>query len=319
MKKLLYIGCAIITLGIVVFAVGFLTSGSNIHALDIETDRFLIDLDGSSSVSTLASETFAPSDVDSIIVEDSWHDIEVGVSDDSMVHITYAQETGDPYSVELDNGVLRVDYNSNQRHKFKFFSINLGHGSDTTLQILLPEGFEPQMDIQCASGDTAVHVSSLTSLTVEAQSGYISVGDISCGSVQLSTASGDIELGRISGLTECSLITSSGDIDAAGITADSLSIRAISGYIHVDSAVIGDIIASATSGDIEIYSLTVHENAQFSAVSGDVSLALTGSTSSYSVSATSTSGNIDVDRGIIGGEIPVYISTTSGNIDVNTN
>lgn len=316
MKKLLYVGCAIVTLGIVVFAVGFLTSGSNIYALNIETDHFLIDLDGSSSDTTTDSQTFSPSEIDSIRVEDSWHDINVGISDDGLVHVSYAQENGDPYSVGLDNGVLNIDYNSNQRHKFKLFSINLGRGSDSTLEILLPEGFEPQMDVQCASGNTTVHVPSISSLAVESQSGYISVGDISCGIIDLSSSSGYIELGRVSVLSDCSLGTSSGDIDAVSIAADTLSMRAISGYIYMDGAAAREVTASSTSGDIEISSLTVQESAQFSAVSGDISLSFAGGSSSYSVSAASTSGSIDIDQGLTGGEVPIYISTTSGNIDV---
>lgn len=316
MKKLLYIGCALITFGIVIFAIGFFASGSDIYALDIETKYFLIDLDGSRSDAETVTEIFSLSDVESIDISDTWHNIELGLSSDNMVHVTYSQDIADSYSVNLDGDVLSVNYDSHLDWDFKLVSINFGRSHNTDLQVLLPEGFEPEINIESTSGDVEVKIGSSSSLSVDVKSGNISIDDLNCQELRASSSSGDIELEDLTVDNSCALETISGSLDTGAVYSKSMYVRSTSGDIHMERANSNEFTARSTSGDIEIGQFSVSSSAQLSAVSGDVEFTLEGAPESYFINATSNSGDIDLPAIHYGGNINIFVNTTSGNIDV---
>ena len=315
MKKLLYIGCALITLGIIVFAIGFFASGSDIYALDIETKYFLIDLDGSRSDVTTVSDTFLPSEVESIDISDTWHNVEFGLSSDNMVHVIYAQDEFKSYDVSLNGGALSVDYSSQPGWDFKLVSINFGKGRSTDLQVLLPEGFKPEINVKTTSGDVDI-TSASSSLSIDVQSGNISIGSLDCQSLRVSSSSGDMDLGDLTVDGNCTLETISGNINTGKVCSQSLYVYSTSGSMYMESSDSDEFTARSTSGDIEIGQFSVDISAQLSAVSGDIWFTLDGVPESYFINAASNSGDIDLPAIHFGGDINISVNTTSGNIDI---
>ena len=315
MKKLLYTGCILLTLGVIVFAVGFFASGSDIYALDVETKHFLIDLDGSRDDIEILSEAFDLSEVKSVKIQDTWHDIKLGQSEDDMVHLVYAQDEQAHYNISLEGGTLKIDFDENWDGKL--VRLALGTSADTSLQLLLPEGSAAKINVLVGSGNVDISNCSTDLLTVETGSGDINGGQLSCELIALSSASGRVRIDSIIS-DACALETKSGDINCGSVKSDLLSLSSSSGSIDLTAATADELTAASSSGDINLSELTVSGSGRFSASSGSIYAALKDSNSSYRVEAVTASGNIHVDNTLLNGNIPLRVSTSSGDINIST-
>mgnify|MGYP005793939621 CR=1 FL=1 len=229
----------------------------------------------------------------SINVDVTSYDVELKESNNDIikVEISGSKKNQDKFHVEEENGNLTINENGS--------SVCIGFCLDGTITIYLPN-----QDI------TYHHKSS---------SGNI-YSDIDLRSVVINTTSGDITLKNINDGT---ISSTSGNINVAN--ANKLNVSATSGDISLDEtkniiantksgnievrSITSKMDITTTSGDINIFSLSIKEDSKAEAKSGNIDIKLD---KDVFIDATTRSGNIDIDN--TNTNPTLIIKTTSGDI-----
>jgi DUF4097 and DUF4098 domain-containing protein YvlB len=143
-----------------------------------------------------------------------------------------------------------------------------------------------QATVKTASGD--ITADDLKSLRTKTASGDIEVGTVS-GELRIHTASGDLRCVGVNG--RASVSTTSGDAEI-GSAADRTEIRATSGEVRLGE-VSGDVIVTAVSGDVHVLSLA-GGTTQIRSVSGQVEVGIARG-AQLRVDAETMSGTVHSD------------------------
>lgn len=173
-------------------------------------------------------------------------------------------------------------------------------------------GLLGQVDIKSSSGN--VTGDDATELRVKTASGDIEMGTVS-GNVIMHSASGNLRCARVDG--RASMSTASGELEL-GSAADRIDVRATSGNVRVGD-VAGDVHIVAVSGNVQVLSVSAG-SMRVRSVSGNVDVGIApGAT--LSVDAESMSGDVrsDIplhDRPAAPGapQVTLHLRTVSGNI-----
>ncbi|MDV4152008.1 DUF4097 family beta strand repeat-containing protein [Clostridium sp. AL.422] len=129
-------------------------------------------------------------------------------------------------------------------------------------------------------------------------------------SINLKTASGDIEIPDNFSFRKAELLSTSGDISFMSNTSELLSVNSTSGDINLKNSEDGSIMAESTSGEITVADMSTSEM-NIKTTSGDINIK---NSERGSIMAESTSGDI-----IVSDTSPyeLYLKTTSGDIETN--
>lgn len=149
------------------------------------------------------------------------------------------------------------------------------------------------------------------------------------GNLDVSTVSGDIDLGYIGDIKNANLKSVSGDMKAESLYTEKTTLKSTSGDMKVEDFS-GELDSGTTSGDIYINVSKFDNNIYFKSVSGSIKAELPENAEFYLESKT-TSGDIDCEfpisiqgklsdkriNGRVGnGENKITASTVSGDINI---
>lgn len=230
---------------------------------------------------------FSLEGISTIWVKGSFHDIVFSHGGGSNLTVEEYLAPGTEIAhVEKRGDALCFEADMNPHAALNLFGENGGE----RMEFYVPGSFSGQIYAETASGDIDIS------------------GDWKVANLQLKTASGDIEIGRMA--AEHFLVeTKSGDIDVAEAwgdrqffsTSGDVEIGGGSGDIHVKT-VSGDIDASglagktvleAVSGDIDARFEKIAQGIEIFSVSGDLDIRAAGG-NVYRVTAATTSGEVSV-------------------------
>ena len=248
-------------------------------------------------------------------------DVVIKSSDNGTNYIEYYDTDGLTNHAEVVDGVLTFRCEDKRTHHP---TISLGFGQDTTTVVYLADKEYESIQVTTASGDIdylyshktdskPVFNASYTSL--KTNSGDIHIADIEANTLTVKTTSGDISISNGSFTTKLELHASSGDIQLNRITTDQAEFYTTSGYVSASDITANTSLSSnATSGDIDM-SITAADAISISTTSGNIDLDL-ASHRSYSFSADTQMGNVDIPHGANYSEYECGVSTTSGDIRI---
>lgn len=188
---------------------------------------------------------------------------------------------------------------------------NLRIASRRYLEIALPESCGTLSLISSSGGISADCPVNAREFSADIASGRFKVDEIAAEKISLSSKSGGIKCGSISGNVKIS--SASG-----GITLEELSgafeIKSASGGIRLDKICGGGKI-SASSGGIKAVFADISDNVDINVTSGGVKVNVPKN-SDISLSAKASSGTVSAPE-ISGGKYNVNISASSGGISVS--
>lgn len=195
--------------------------------------------------------------------------------------------------------------------------------------ITVPAGFSVvSAELKSTSGSVECFANLSESLTVEATSGRVTVGNAS-GNVEVSSTSGSVNLSDMDADT-ISVSATSGKASVSGVTAERVEVKNSSGGIALENVSADEVILEGTSGSISVTEVIAGE-LDIENSSGSVKFdrsdakSIIVNTSSGSVSGSLlTSKLFDVDTSSGGIDIPdqdpeggtCQINTSSGGVKI---
>lgn len=297
MKKwmliLIIIALSLIIAGITVAFVGFAIAGFEINELNM---------------SKHTTNTYEPDgEFDSVYIETATCDIVLLPSSDGKCSVVCTELAKVPHTVSIDNGTLTVKYDD-QRKWFDHIGIFWGK---TAITVYLPESEYSSLTLCSATGDLEIPK------------------DFKFGKADLSTSTGDVKmLANVCGSLEVSSDT--GDIQIGG-NASALTVKVHTGDIDVYSVKCKSFSANTTTGDMSLRNLIVETGIEIRTDTGDVEFDrcdaaylkiqtdtgdVEGSLLSDKVFATQTdTGKVRVPNSSEGGKCE--ITTDTGDIEIS--
>lgn len=136
---------------------------------------------------------------------------------------------------------------------------------------------------------------------------YLPAGNY--GDLTVSTTSGDIEAVSQIGFASANLTTVSGDIELGGVVAGKVTCNTTSGDVELLCPTAGDVEINTTSGDAELTDCYI-QSLNVVSVSGDADLERTVAAGAVTISTTS--GDIDLERS---DAASLTLSTVSGEVE----
>lgn len=290
LKVILFIGCGMIPVGIIIFALGVLTGGKAGWTMEFGNGGKFISSD-------ILEQSQEVEDFDDLEIEVSSVDVFIMQGDEFQ--ISYKTRSGHEPEITQEGGTLKVRQPSRG-----FVMFDLGFTQDVdAYTITVPEGRSINLRALSSSGD--IELDSLdVYASIEASSGEVLLNDTTGERMEVSTSSGEIDGDKVKNKI-CCFKSSSGDINMLRMFVDEAECTTSSGDIDINNSEVGRIDCSTTSGEVEIemqgdpddYSWNIQTS------SGDIEVneteykkeyARTG-TADKEISIRTSSGDIDVD------------------------
>ncbi len=236
--------------------------------------------------------------VETIEIESSSNDIQVIAGDQDHVKVEFQgmTEVQDPLIVETQGSTMRIHLRKRDKDTMQW---NLSFSDDDSppmygLRITLPRAFQKTLAVSSASGG-------------------IRLDDLKLATVNVATASGDIDFKRTEVTAAANLKSVSGDIEADSIRG-AVNARAVSGDIELDNCLGGELRAETVSGDLEMSRFDGTASAR--SVSGDIEVR-PASAEGWKFQIRSTSGDITNKLSDTANATKfINLSSTSGDIRV---
>ena len=242
--------------------------------------------------------TFSPDEIDRLEFRLSSEDIVFRPSDDGQIHIRYFKRDGVTYKAYTEQSVNSGSKNTliftRNVDSSQLFYFGFHYESDTPdVQVALPKGLS--VNITTASGDVELNGISAADLSVATVSGEVDLSQVQTDSLTLGTTSGDMDLEQTTVSSETSLETTSGEVELEDCTLNrAVACSSVSGDLSGHAIISGDITIGTTSGDVE--------------------LDLTGSPAHAAGNISTTSGERNLQGLQPKSDYFVNISTVSGDI-----
>ena len=294
MKGCWIAGAIIVTLGIIVFAIG---AGLSADSLEYQT-----------------SDKSFSGGIQSISIDCTSEDVYIRPSTDSNFHVFCSGPVRTEFTIEVIEGTLTV---KTQKEVLDYFTIfDFGNESKITVQVPVTNAAVPFefLVVDTASGDIQVAEQLLfRRCDLTTGSGDISFRADVQGKMKLETTSGDIfaEDSSQAPVYECILSSTSGSVVLKGQNAAALIVETVSGDILLQNCDFDVLTANAVSGDLELENIDTDE-CYLATTSGDISAGLCKAMDYH---CSSTSGDIETPPAVTGGGL-CQITTTSGDIEV---
>ncbi len=287
------------------FALGAALCVTALARVDFDFWRLSTDYDESVAMETAQ---YDPAELTEIVVDLSVDDLRVEPSEDSLVHIRYAQRERRPYTLEQRGGTLYVT----QRQKgWPWFTFDLGwNHRETTAVLSLPETFRGDLRLNSNIGVIRAEGLRLTGrLDCDVDTGSVDLRDVESASASVSVGTGSLrgDGWRIGGdlLVESSI----GDLHGTGWQVQgSLTVESNTGAVHLeDCAAEGAVQCSGDTGLLRLTRVTAGSVTLESSI-GDVILE---ALSAPQIVITSDTGAV---RGTIDGSEQDYTIDTETDI-----
>ncbi len=296
-KGLLFTGIGFLIAGIIVLFIAFAVNG-------FSWKNTLLPGHSKREAATNNIEENINDEFLNIHVEVGSPDIKLEKSEDGICHITYKYRGEDPHLVIGVNGdtleIKQLDSETNFDWKHPdqwlehfYNQVRWGFNDEIgEIVISLPEKEYDTLDISTASGDIE------------------SVQPISCSEANLSTASGEMNLENIKGKSSLNLASASGDIDIKNAEGfEMINIVSASGELEVvNASAASEMNATTTSGEMTLNQVSVSGKAELHSTSGRISLI---KTEFQEGKAETTSGEIYLEYAQAE---KLFLKTTSGDI-----
>lgn len=220
-----------------------------------------------------------------IEIDVSERDVTIQKSADSLCRVEYFTAGNESYTIEEDNGVLRISHNTDGR---EWFSLNFSDAPAMT--IFLPEGEYERLYGRSDSGDIVI------------------CSGIAFAEADIATASGDIEVNA--DVQKLDLSAASGEISISGCIIGEVAATTSSGDIEAEKADMGTARFETASGSVDIDRVKLEGALDVSTASGEVELQYV---EAASISVETSSGNVE---GIIETPMCYEVETSSGTVRV---
>ena len=195
------------------------------------------------------------------------------------------------------------------------------------LTLRLPEALSlGDVEIRAASANIEAETVAAKEIDVSTASGDMNLR-CAANAIRLNSASGDIHLDQLDSAGEVSIESASGRIDANLTHVDDVRLEAASGRIDLSAASVDSLSAKTASGDISCTFEAAPSECRLRAVSGEVTLSLPED-ADFSARISTTSGDFESDfplkkdgRSYVcgSGAAGIEIDTTSGDISIRQN
>lgn len=234
-KIALIIAAVLVVLGAVLCGIAWASSGFSLASLSTT---------GSHLVS-MPKQAYNGAELDKIVLDCGWDDVEIHVSEDAYVWVQYSKWTDSTYLETNRNGVLELQKVSLETPRGwwqDLFQVDFtGEGEEQrALHLWLPEEFAGDVEVTTDSGN------------VEIDPGVRLAGGLDCRLAAGKFEAEDLEAGRIN------VDTDLGDIAGSGWTVQADAVlKTNAGTIDLEKSIVGDALSCETDlGDVKTLRVT---------------------------------------------------------------
>ena len=210
--------------------------------------------------------------------------VSVMLSEDGVCHVSCDETARITYGVEIRDGVLVITENDQRRWYERIFSF----GNSRMIEVCLPEAEYEALNVIADTGDVTVGNLSVKNVNLKASTGDVTLSDSTvAGDVSLEVSTGKIWAENISCEGDLQTVSSTGRTDFLNVACRSLT-------------------AYGNTGDMSAYALKIAEACSITRSTGDVIL----ENGEYgSLSVVTDTGDIIVTDAVCGGEMYTEVST----------
>ena len=251
---------------------------------------------------------FEFSRTDSLFVELDSYDLLIGVSDDSLLHISYAESEFSKFSFEKKADGLHVRQ-TQTKHIANVFRRSLKRAV-----ILMPPRFSGSITVRSTSGETHIEgPKGFDMLDVYLIAGDIFVSGVSAQNAELSYTSGSV---NIDGLEVGSLLRlngAAGTSSVKNLKAHTFDLNVAAGSMELSGVVAEISRITATSGSVYFTDYD-SQDISINLTTGSANGMLKGKLSDYEIDCGTLTGNCNLPSENNGGPRKLYGRCTTGRI-----
>ena len=323
-KKYL-VAAIMLTMGIVVFLAGFAVAGFDLKNIGTESpyeERYFT----------------ADGDVDFIWIKDSNMPIEFRSSDDDQIHILYFENEETRYTIDSENGSLKMRKNTNRKWFHWFFTIDFASW-DTKVVVSIPRSYRGTIEVTTSNGRVEFSDIRTEQLTAGTSNARIELRDVgitgdlklenSNGSVlvngvsverdffaQTSNARISVDKTEIGGNGVCR--TSNGVIRVADSTAQSFDLDTNNGQIDLERmSAASDLSAETSNSDIQLTEADVGRSITCISSNGDIKGSIVGKMEDFSITSDTSNGKNNLPTHTDSGAKEADIRTSNASINID--
>lgn len=188
-------------------------------------------------------------------------------------------------------------------------TINMSYQGQTTLDVLIPEEWEKDLEVGSVSGK--INAPDLTgdSIRVSSVSGAIETENITGDDVRLNTTSGSFRIGKLVARDYFEKNTVSGGCEIDRVESEEVKLESTSGGTTIKSASIDKVTSNSISGEIEM--TMENGSADLATTSGEISIKFEEDFKSFSANSVSGRVKLEIPEN---SEFKIDVNTVSGDI-----
>lgn len=196
------------------------------------------------------------SDHATLRIDTSYQDVQVKVSEDDEVHITYYENDRTSYSFEATENRLIMKKEDHRRFYDSFMVLNFSEGSEEGIVIEVPKTFSGSVEIDTSNGAIQLYdLNELDYAMLDTTYGDITLDHLKINSsLEVATTNGDVKLEHLDVQEDIHVKTTYGKIDVKDVNgSQSMIMESSNENVTLDQVNIKDSLTVDTSyGDIEI-------------------------------------------------------------------
>lgn len=302
MKKTTLAGCAIFVIGLVIAAFSFGAMGFDFTKLTTRPPY-----EEKTFVSASAPTAFS--------LQEQSSSITLGVSPDDKIHIRYYENDKEKYEIADEGGALRMK--KVNHYKWYDYLLVFNAWSPST-EILLPENFSGDVDIQNDNGPISAVTLSAGNLSLTSDNGDIDAANVKAqGEMTVESSNGHLMLSQITALGPAELTSKNGWVRLEDATAQSVSAKTGNGAVDlIRVAVKEDCLAKSSNGHVAVDELDAGRQITLSNSNGAIYGSIVGKTVDFTIDAKTSNGSCNLPEALTGGQKQLSAKTGNGDIDI---
>ena len=269
LKRLPLLGVATLLAGGLLFLVGFAITGFDVHALsNIQVQQKTYTESAENTITNLSLD-FDTTDIQ-LVFDNSLTGMEVEYPQKQTIR---GKNINTVTFTETENSLTVTEKEEFHLSIFTFAS--------PTLTLRLPTSRAYALSIKTSTGDIVIPQGNFTSLSIETSTGDVSLNNVQANGVKIKVSTGDISLNNVTVASALLVETTTGDVKTAQkVTAETLSIKTDTGDIKARNSVINATTITLFTG------------------TGDITATLTGTHMDYKISASTNTGDSNIDTNL---------------------
>lgn len=252
-----------------------------------------------------------------LVVDVSASNVVVTFNKDNEFKFSYYENENIKYTITKEQGVITLFDNKYSKPWYNAFD---DFYDDMQTLIEIPKDFDGTVTVKNKVGDIEfknIFSMNLLSISAETEVGDISLNGGFSNDLTFTTTIGDIEVENFAVENNVNVTSTLGDVSFSDFEAIGVAnVSITSGDLEIDDSSFANLKISSTNGDIDFENLSI-TNLDIQTVNGDIEGFITGSESSYNISANSEKGRCNLKNSINdGGSKSIKIQTKRGKIKV---